>query len=341
MPNSIGEYIKHYFQMPDFVFFLLLAAALLGIIYYIFYIFAKGISRGSASMEQEFFSLSERFYELIFSGGFIIGFTAIYSYHDIFGFTGKFGELMDKHMDFLLLALMTVAITLTTFFDHILIRLKHINRDTIGAIRIAGMLYTIVILCYLMFGYGSTNYGPIIPYFLTIMIGRFVYFDASFKDFLHCMKKALSNLPIMIIALAYVGILCAYGYSNEYLLKHNTVILNVFFVHIFIIACIFVMRFIPVVMFKSKNKNKGAEHGEELPRNNREDVPKRNRKDSDRRNIPRRTDSKKAYELEDDYVDFDLDAELDRSSVRNSSRNKYDYIDKKSKTDDDLEMIDL
>ena len=51
-----------------------------------------------------------------------------------------------------------------------------------------------------------------IAYFLTLMIGRFVYFDASFKDFLENAKGAAKNIPIMFIGLIYLGILCAYGY---------------------------------------------------------------------------------------------------------------------------------
>ncbi|MBR4707694.1 MAG: hypothetical protein IKP29_06535, partial [Pseudobutyrivibrio sp.] len=61
---------------------------------------------------------------------------------------------------------------------------------------------------------------------------------------------AAKNLPIMFIGLIYLGILCAYGYSQDYLLKHNGVITNIFFTHILISLVITCLQWVPRVIVK-------------------------------------------------------------------------------------------
>ncbi|MBP3262045.1 MAG: hypothetical protein J6M45_06765, partial [Pseudobutyrivibrio sp.] len=140
------------------------------------------------------------------------------------------------------------------FFDHVLVRLKRLDKSEMASIRLTGMLYMIIIFCYIKYIYEDNNYDMFITYFLTLMIGRFVYFDASFKDFLECMKQALKNIPIMLIGLTFLGILCLRGYSTEYLLKHNGVITNIFFCHLYIIVAIFIMHFVVDMYFNHRRK---------------------------------------------------------------------------------------
>ena len=78
MTMSYQEYIDHYFKLDDFLIMLLIAMGLLVVIYAIFYIYSKGKFKRADRVNEEFFSLTERFYELIFSGGSIIGFMAVY-----------------------------------------------------------------------------------------------------------------------------------------------------------------------------------------------------------------------------------------------------------------------
>ena len=120
----------------------------------------------------------------------------------------------------------------------------------------------IIIFCYIKFIYEDNNYDMFITYFLTLMIGRFVYFDASFKDFLECIKQAAKNIPIMIIGLAFLGILCLRGYSTSYLLKHNGVITNIFFCHLYIVVAIYILHFAVEIYFNNRRKNiKPGRHG--------------------------------------------------------------------------------
>ena len=249
---TYSEYFEHYFAMPDFLIFLLLTAALMAVVYIIFYNYAKATCKKSGKVNEEFFSLSERFYELIFSGCSIIGFMAVYYLINRFLNDSTYRPVWDEYKDYLLLLLMIISIVLNSFLDHVLIRLKHLDRDAMASIRMIGMVYMILIFGYIKFIYEDDNYDMFIAYFLTLMIGRFVYFDASFKDFLESVKKAAANIPIMIIALSYLGILCAYGYYTGYLLKHNGVITNIFFTHLFMVVVIFVLHFIPGAMLKKK-----------------------------------------------------------------------------------------
>lgn len=253
---SYSDYVAHYFQMPQCLIFSILTGVLLGVVYLIFYSYAKMTKRKEANFKQEFFSLSERYYELIFSGGSIIGFMAVYYLINRFLGPGELRNFWDSYKDYLLLVLMVISILLNSFCDHVLVRLKHLDRDAMASIRLTGMVYMILIFAYIKFIYEDNNYDMFIAYFLTLMIGRFVYFDASFKDFLHCAKNAAANIPIMIIGLANLGILCAYGYSTGYLLKHNGVITNIFFTHLFMIVMIFLLHFIPGKLIAKKKPKK-------------------------------------------------------------------------------------
>lgn len=256
MAMSYEEYFNHYFQMPGFLLFIGLAALILLLVYGVFFVYARATNNNKFEIGHEFYSLSERLYELIFSGGSIIGFMAVYYLINRFVTTGDFRVFWDSYKDYLLLVLMIISIIFNTIWDHVFVRLQHLDHDDKASIRLTGMLYMILIFAYIKFIYEDNNYDMFITYFLTLMIGRFVYFDASFKDFLNCIKNAAKNIPIMIIGLCYLGIMCFYGYSTEYLLKHNGVITNIFFTHIFISVVILFLQWIPGLLIKKFILNK-------------------------------------------------------------------------------------
>lgn len=249
---TTSYYLEHYFHMPDFLIFLALAMVLMGIVFFVFYLYAKGTNKTDKKLEHEFYYLSERFYELIFSGGSIIGFMAVYYLINRFVTDGAFKTFWDDYKDYLLLVFMVISILINSFLDHVVLRIKHLDEDAMASIRLTGMLYMIIIFAYIKFIYEDDNYDMFIAYFLTLMIGRFVYFDASFKDFLHCIKRAIANIPIMFMALTFLGIMCLYGYSTEYLLKHNGVITNIFFTHLFIIVAMFITHFVAYKIVQGK-----------------------------------------------------------------------------------------
>ena len=246
------DYLAHYFAIPDCLIFLAIAVAMTTLIYVIFFYYAKAAYKKPEKVRDEFISLTERFYELVFSGCSIIGFMAIYYLINRFLTDRTFRPIWDTYKDYLLLLLMIISIVMNTFMDHVLVRIKHLDRDAMASIRLIGMLYMILIFAYIKLIYEDDNYDMFIAYFLTLMVGRFVYFDASFKDFLHCIKQAAANFPILIIALIYLGAMCAYGYTSGYLLKHNGVITNIFFTHLYMVIVIVFMHFIPEKLIKKE-----------------------------------------------------------------------------------------
>ncbi len=250
MSMTYSEYVAHYFSMPYIFIFLIIAIACLAAIYATFFIYAKRTKASNGAIAQEFFSLTERLYELLFSGGSIIGFMAVYYLINRFVTEGAFKTFWDSYKDYLLLVFMIISILFNSLLDHLIVRLKHLDRPEMASIRLTGMLYMIIIFCYIKFIYEDNNYDMFITYFLTLMIGRFVYFDASFKDFIANIKNAAKNIPIMFIGLGYLGLMCLYGYSNGYLLKHNGVITNIFFTHLFLFVVIACLQWVPKLIIK-------------------------------------------------------------------------------------------
>ena len=65
MNMSFQDYVAHYFEPGDFTIFLLIAFGLLVAIYAVFYTYSKGKYKNPQRAKEEFFFLSERFYESV------------------------------------------------------------------------------------------------------------------------------------------------------------------------------------------------------------------------------------------------------------------------------------
>jgi ATP-binding cassette subfamily F protein uup len=77
-----------------------------------------------------------------------------------------------------------------------------------------GMFYVIIILIYLNVIGDESEYSPVMMYYLGLMIGRFVYFDASFSDFIDALKNLFGNLLLLILGLALTGGLSYFGFED-------------------------------------------------------------------------------------------------------------------------------
>jgi hypothetical protein len=75
--------------------------------------------------------------------------------------------------------------------DGFIIRLKVLTSEEKATMRMLAMFYVILILMYLNNIGDESEYGPVMMYYFGLMIGRFVYFDASFKDFVINIKVIL------------------------------------------------------------------------------------------------------------------------------------------------------
>lgn len=243
----MDEYLEHYLSIPEAIYFFLLAFGMQVAVFIILYLFSltktigKAKDEGRTIVYHSFHVLTECFYELVFSGTSILFFMSSYYLIERFLDIEPYVKIWEQYNDFLLLALIILSCVLNTVLDRVLIRLKTIEQENRASIRLLGMLYMILIFCYIKFIYENNNYDMFISYFLGLMIGRFVYFDASFKDFIRSALGALRFIPLMLLGLINLAVLSYYGFGTKYLLKHNGVITNVFIAHLFMCFAIFII----------------------------------------------------------------------------------------------------
>lgn len=270
---TLTQYINHYFVLSDILKFLGVAFA--GLVFCLTIIICVSSIKLAAKKKSDKNTTSEktsskskimlntidRFYEMIFSGASILSFLSVYYLIDRFVTTGPFRVFWDKHSDMLLLAFIIISCLINTLLDKIFIPLKSLNQSEKASIRLIAMLYIILIFLYIKYIYENNNYDGFIMYFLGLMIGRFVYFDASFKDFIDSVKNTLQNIPLLILTLSYTAYMCYYGFATKYLLKSNGVLVSTFFAHIFMIVSIFIIYHTHIVnlivslIFHDKKKN--------------------------------------------------------------------------------------
>ncbi len=110
--------------------------------------------------------------------------------------TGAFCCLAwSKYGSLLLLGMILLSVLLNSFLDQVIIPLSYIKPRERAAIRLIGMFYMIIIFVYIKFIYEDDNYDTIIMYFLGLIIGRFIYFDATLDGFVSAVSDAAASLP--------------------------------------------------------------------------------------------------------------------------------------------------
>lgn len=246
---SFSEYWEHYTDVPKMLMFLALALAFSVIcVFYILMVVGVQSRFVPRSERRQFYyekahNTIQRFYEMVFSGASILSFLALYYLIDRFSpEAGDFRLFWDKYKDFLLLLMICLSIVFNNILDRMLIPLKKVTRDDRGGVRVLGMLYVILIFLYIKFIYENDNYDGFIMYFLGLMIGRFIYFDASFRDGLKTLGGALKNFPILILGLGFTAFMAYTGFTSDYLLISNGVLVSTFIAHIYMIVAIFIIH---------------------------------------------------------------------------------------------------
>lgn len=245
---TFQEYWTHYTDTKRMLLFFLLSLAFSIIcVFYILMIVSIQSRFVKKSERKQFYyekahNTIQRFYEMVFSGASILSFLAIYYLINRFLQPCAFKTFWDKYKDLLLLLMICLSCVFNNFLDYLLVPLKKITRQEKSSVRLTGMLYVILIFVYIKFIYENNNYDGFIMYFLGLMIGRFIYFDASFKDFVNTVSDALKNLPILILGLLYTAFMAYLGFKSDYLLISNGVLVSTFIAHIFMIVAIFVVH---------------------------------------------------------------------------------------------------
>ncbi len=217
---------------------------------------AKKTCGNEADRRKTFLELSynrvQLFYEMLISGTSVLSFSCAYVIANHLytillwkGQTatqGRFSQWIaawEGGKDFILLLLICLSCILNTVLDRLVIPLKHVTKEEKASIRLLAMFYVIVILLFLNRIGDESEYNPVMMYYLGLMVGRFVYFDASFVDFLHTIKNAGVNAYLLLLGLLLTAELCYIGFSAEFLLPRNYYIVGVFYTDLFMLAVIF------------------------------------------------------------------------------------------------------
>lgn len=254
---TLKAYINPDFTLGEkFIFFII---ALVGILLCTFgaRLVTRLVAGGRSSDKNELLikadSNVELFYEMIISGTSVMSFAVsyvvcnhIYSLIQTSGESGAgwmlFYNIWSDGKDFALLLLICLSCVINTILDKIVIPLKVIDRDKKATVRMLSMFYVIIILVYLNIIGDESEYSPVMMYYLGLMIGRFVYFDASFKDFVIALKNMFVSLHLLIMGLILTGVLCYIGFSAGYLLERNYYIVGIFYTHLFMLIAVFVLH---------------------------------------------------------------------------------------------------
>lgn len=262
MNKTLNEYINHYFSLPDIIYFLLISLGIVVVIHFILLGVAKVKAlkyEGEDNKKAFLFSFedySERYYELLFSSTSILLFISIYFWIDMdyFQLTTETREMWANYQDFLLLGFIIISALFNNIMDHLFVPLHRLDNEKKSTLRMMGMIYMMVVFIYIKFIYEDNNYDTILFYFITLVIGRFVYFDASFSEFCQAMKRMVLSAPILLLVLLSTALLALYGFGTGYLLRANGVVGSLFIAHFFVIIEIFIVARTGVFIRRCKGK---------------------------------------------------------------------------------------
>lgn len=244
----LQEYLLAYFNVPHMMLMLLAAVIVVSISVAICIVAARLMSHGDrsdygiANRKALAMSYVERFYELIFSGTFILLFAGVYFSIEYFGVGAQFDAFWDKYNGFILLLFILISVLLNTLIDNRIIPLNNLDKGLRATMRLNAMFYMLAIFAFIKFVYHDSNYDTIIMYFLTLAIGRFVYFDSSLETFQGEMKQMVVNLPFVALALLNSAVIAKVGFTIDYLLTANGVVMNLFIGHLYLLIVIFIIH---------------------------------------------------------------------------------------------------
>jgi hypothetical protein len=319
---SFQDYLLHYLSIPDLLKFLGISGIIVLTLHLILLIGGRIhiATRRHPKDESVGTSISrymEMYYELMFSSTSILFFTGLYFLLEFnyFNLPWIATKVWKEYSDFILLGFIIVSIIFIGIMDHVILPLKKINRDERATLRMAGMLYMLIIFAYIKFIYNDNNYDSIINYFILMVIGRFVYFDASFRDFKESIHDLGRLISILLLVLLSSAVIAWVGFGSGYLLRDNGVVGSLWLAHMAMIFWIFLLARLRLVnLFIPKEKNPvSPERYERYPYDSSDDY----------------SDNQYPYDSSDDYSDnrYPYDSSDDYSDNRYPYDSSDDYSD--------------
>lgn len=248
---TFADYITHYTETPGVTYMILVTLFIMIIIHLVTFLLTKATGG-------DYGLLVEKYYELIISITSMLFFIGCFFLveHRYFDIGEDFYELWNKYNDFLLLLALFISVFLINFIDMFVIPLKLLYREEKATLRMMAMIYMLIIFAYIKFIYQNDNYDSIIVYFIIMVVGRFIYFDASLTDFLKAMKNLFLEMPMLLLGLATTAIVAWYGFGSEYLLKSNGVVLSLWIAHVLIVLEIAIIHLFLRRSLHKKKTNK-------------------------------------------------------------------------------------
>ena len=102
-----------------------------------------------------------------------------------------------KYQNIILLLFLVFSVFMTNWFDILFVPLTAIPTRQKASVRLISAFYIILILLYIKFIYHDSNYDSLIMYFITLAVGRFLYFDSTLEDIKRntagCRKKSAAS----------------------------------------------------------------------------------------------------------------------------------------------------
>ena len=271
---NIKAYINPDFTWDKKLIFLIITAAAIGISLGLIYIVSMMVLDRDLSgrakvraLRGAFVDKSQRLFEMLIAGTSVMSFSCSYVilnhlYALVQSGVAKHLNHYEKMMiqmwtdgkDFVLLLLILMSCVFNTVLDSLIIPLKKITKEEKATIRMMAMFYVIIILMYLNIIGDESQYSPVMMYYFGLMIGRFIYFDASFKDFLVALKNMFFNSPYLLLTIILTYTLATLGFKMSFLLERNYFIVGVFYTHLFMMAVVFIIHTIWMIRDGIRNR---------------------------------------------------------------------------------------
>ena len=199
----------------------------------------KAIRRINRHHQERKRSIIESFFEMVFASTSVLIFLSLYYVIDerIPGVS----IYWQKYQDIILLLFLCFSVILNGWRDIVFVPLEEIDSNQKASIRLVSSFYIILILLYIKFIYNDDNYDSLMMYFITLAVGRFIYFDFTMDDFLSTLHGFWEELPLLILMASYSGFVCWFGFYTGFLLTSNGVIVSTLLAHLFMVCSIFIL----------------------------------------------------------------------------------------------------
>lgn len=127
---------------------------------------------------------------------------------------------LEKYLGIIMLVLIIIAILLNDFLDE---KLKQdmIMEEDKGNIRLISSCSIIMLFSFLKIYFKTAEYDEFLLCYIGLVLGRFIYFDSTLKEFIRCVKNLKSYFIPLFIAFLLTGIISGIGLHLEVITTNN------------------------------------------------------------------------------------------------------------------------